>query len=401
MKFMLFIFPTVPAFSLAERERLRPIAHRNDRVQQMIEEAVELTQMAEDLGFDAVAVNEHHFHTEGIETGGQTPLQTYLAAATKRIKIGIIGYVLPSWDPIRLATETAWMDQVTKGRIFVGMAAGYQSRWLGTLGQMYGVKGDITDKEDSARIRDVFREIYDIMKLAWADEPFSYEGKYYQVPFPKNGGIKWAPHQLTQTCGAPGELNASGLIQKISPIPKPYQKPHPPLFQAQTHSESTFRWCAREGVIPISQMSIPSQCKQMAEIYREEARSVGRELKFGENTGVSRTIVFGANKQDALEHGAKCQFNLWKHIWGPYGFFETFRLPGEKGEVPITVERLVEAKSWLVGTPDDVKRQMEELVENANPEWLLQITDQGFTSLYEAKKQIELLGTKILPEYRD
>jgi alkanesulfonate monooxygenase SsuD/methylene tetrahydromethanopterin reductase-like flavin-dependent oxidoreductase (luciferase family) len=367
----------------------------------MIEEAVEITRLADELGFDAVAVNEHHFHTEGIETGGQTPLQTYLAAATKRIKIGIIGYVLPSWDPIRLATETAWMDQVTKGRIFVGLAAGYQSRWLGTLGQMYGIKGDLTDKEDSARTREVFREVYEIMKLSWADEPFSYDGKFYKVPFPKNGGIKWAPHELTRSCGAPGELDTSSLVQKISPVPKPYQKPYPPLFQAQTHSESTFRWCAREGIIPISQMSIPSQCKQMAQIYLEEARGAGHNLKFGQNTGVSRTVVLGSNRQDAIEHGTKCQFNLWKHIWGPYGFFETFRLPSDQGAVPITVERLIEAKSWLVGTPDDVRRQMDDLVENCNPDWFLQITDQGFTSLYEAKKQVELLGTKILPHYRN
>ena len=60
MKFMLHINPVVPA-SPQERERLRPIAHRTDKIQQMLQEMTELTQMAEELGFEAVTFSEHHF----------------------------------------------------------------------------------------------------------------------------------------------------------------------------------------------------------------------------------------------------------------------------------------------------------------------------------------------------
>lgn len=401
MKFMYYMFPTVPAVSIAERQRLRPISHRTDKIQQMIEETVELTKMAEDLGFDAVGVNEQQFQTEGFEAGGQIPFQTYLAMATKRIKIGIIGYVLPTWDPIRLAVETAWMDQITKGRIFVGFATGYQSRWLGTLGQASGIKGDITDRNDGTRLREIFSEFYKIVKLAWSDEPFSYEGKYYSVPFPKDGKITWPPHQLTRLCGAPGELDESDCIQKISPIPKPYQKPHPLLFQPHTYSESTIRWCAREGVIPVTSFSIRERLRQTSQLYVEEAAKAGRQLKLGENFGVARFMVFGNSRQEAMERAERCQFNQWKYIFGPCGFFESFRFPGEVGAVPQTLERLVQAKSMIVGTVDDVKRDLEELIETANPEWFVQTSDQGFTSLYESKKQLELLGTKILPEFRN
>ena len=107
MKFMLHLNPVVPA-SPEERERLRPIAHRTEKIQQMLREMVQLAQMAEDLGFDIVTYSEHHFYTEGMEAGATpTPHLLNLLAKTKRIKIGPLGFVLPTWDPIRLAEDVA------------------------------------------------------------------------------------------------------------------------------------------------------------------------------------------------------------------------------------------------------------------------------------------------------
>ena len=61
MKFMYFFLPTLPA-TPAERRALRPIAHHTERWQQLFEEVVEVTRLAEDLGFDAVCFPEHHLH---------------------------------------------------------------------------------------------------------------------------------------------------------------------------------------------------------------------------------------------------------------------------------------------------------------------------------------------------
>src|SRR5581483_4377092 len=120
MKFMLHINPVVPA-SPQERERLRPIAHRTDKIQQMLQEMVELTQMAEELGFEAVTFSEHHFYTEGMEAGATpTPHLVHLRLKTQRIKIGPLGFVLPTWDPIRLALDVAWADQISRGRAICG-----------------------------------------------------------------------------------------------------------------------------------------------------------------------------------------------------------------------------------------------------------------------------------------
>ncbi|MGH7879656.1 MAG: LLM class flavin-dependent oxidoreductase, partial [Candidatus Binataceae bacterium] len=86
MKFMLHLTPAVPA-SPIERERLRPIAHRTDKTQQMLDEMVELAQLAEEVGFSAVTYSEHHFYTEGLEAGSSpTPHMMNLLHHTRRIK---------------------------------------------------------------------------------------------------------------------------------------------------------------------------------------------------------------------------------------------------------------------------------------------------------------------------
>ena len=94
MKFMLQLIPTVPA-SPVERERLRPIAHRTEKIQQMLDEMVELAQLVEEVGFTAVTYSEHHFYTEGLEAGA-TPIPHLLNMLfhTKRIKIGPVGFVV-------------------------------------------------------------------------------------------------------------------------------------------------------------------------------------------------------------------------------------------------------------------------------------------------------------------
>ena len=121
MKFMFFFLPTIPA-TLEERRSLRPISNHTERWQRMIGEVVEVAQMAEDLGFDAVCFPEHHLHSEGLEIGSLPVLYQHVIHNTKRIKVGPIGYVLPGWNPLRLALEIGWLDQLTKGRSIVGMA---------------------------------------------------------------------------------------------------------------------------------------------------------------------------------------------------------------------------------------------------------------------------------------
>jgi hypothetical protein len=68
-------------------------------------------------------------------------------------------------------------------------------------------------------------------------------------------------------------------------------------------------------------------------------------------------------------------------------------------EIPTTIEPLIEGGLAFVGTVDDVRRQMAAVQEKLNPEYFMVISDQGFMPLYEVKEQLELFGTKIMPEF--
>ena len=113
MKFVAISLPAIPA-SPEERKKLRPIGHRTDKWQQMLD----------DYGWEAYTFPEHQLHTEGFEIGFSTALGMHILDKTKRIKVGPIGYVLPTWSPVRLAVETAWLDQLSKGRTIVGWLSG-------------------------------------------------------------------------------------------------------------------------------------------------------------------------------------------------------------------------------------------------------------------------------------
>ena len=227
MKFDIFCLPTVPG-TLEDRAALRPIGRNNERYQQMLEELRTIAVMADEVGFDAFSTTEHHMHSEGFEAS-VAPLLLYadLAARTKRIKFAPLGLVLPSWDPIRCAEEIAILDHLTKGRVIAGFARGYQDRWTNVLGQQYRVSAATMDgSEVDLMNREVFEEVFDIIKLAWTEDAIEYNGKYYQIPVPYKEGIShWPPTEWTNTYGAPGRVgrrgdNSSG-VRDTKAVPGP------------------------------------------------------------------------------------------------------------------------------------------------------------------------------------
>ncbi|MBM4255911.1 MAG: LLM class flavin-dependent oxidoreductase [Deltaproteobacteria bacterium] len=411
MKFILFLLPTLPG-SLAERKRLRPLASHTDRWQAMFDEVVELAQLAEEVGFDAIAFPEHHLHTEGFEIGGPPEFLLYVAMQTKRIQIGPIGYVLPGWDPLRLAMTTAWLDQLTKGRSFVGLARGYQSRWLEQMAQKVLLTATMSDPAslDDANRR-AFEEVYRVLKLAWADQPFRFRGEFYQYPYPYETGTPWPAHPWTREYGAPGEVDENGHVRELYVVPKPYRKPHPPLFQAFSTSEKTIRWCAREEIAPMILLSRPAQVRQIAQVYAEEAGRAGRWLAVGERIGVLRQIYFADSARAADRLAEQGLVGVgYKRFWGHFGFWEAFRFPEDELEYPAattrlpshewTVGRMKQTQYLYAGPVSTVIEGIDALVEAANPEWFAWLFDQGLLPRAELRKQLEIFGAQVLPRYK-
>ena len=220
-------------------------------------------------------------------------------STTSHVKLGPIGYVLASWNPLKLAIEIAWLDQLTKGRTIVGMARGYQHRWLNQMSQHLDGRGIANGLEQPIDIpRQAFDEVYEFLRLAWTDEPFTFKGDFWEFPYPTGEGTPWPAHEWTARYGTPGEVE-DGEWSTLNVVPKPFQRPHPPLFAAFSASDSTVAWAAREDVRPVILGSTVGRAARARGTLLHEAASASRSEQLGAKLAVSHAIVFGATARRA------------------------------------------------------------------------------------------------------
>jgi alkanesulfonate monooxygenase SsuD/methylene tetrahydromethanopterin reductase-like flavin-dependent oxidoreductase (luciferase family) len=168
------------------------------------DEAMEQVDAAERLGLDVMWLAELHFEPRRSLLSAPLSIASAIAARTKRIKIGIAVQVLPLCHPLRLAEEAATVDQLSHGRLIFGVGRSGVAQTYEAYGVSYA--------ESQAR----FREILDVVELAWTRPSFSYEGAYHH-------------------------------FKDVSLVPKPYQKPMPPIRIAAS-TPDTFPAIGRRGV---------------------------------------------------------------------------------------------------------------------------------------------------------
>ena len=100
----------------------------NERLVEAFYTARDVARLMDDLGYYCLWTAEHHFQREGYEVlPNLVQLGTYLAAITRRLKLGCAFNILPMWHPIRLAEDYAVADILTGGRVIMGIGRGYRS----------------------------------------------------------------------------------------------------------------------------------------------------------------------------------------------------------------------------------------------------------------------------------
>jgi alkanesulfonate monooxygenase SsuD/methylene tetrahydromethanopterin reductase-like flavin-dependent oxidoreductase (luciferase family) len=159
-------------------------------------QALEQVAEAERWGLDAIWLAEIHQQASRSVLSAPLTVAAAIAARTSRLKIGTGVQVLPLCHPLRLAEETATIDQISRGRLLLGAGRSGNPRSYAAYGVPY------------AESRERFYETLDILKHAWTQPSFSYAGKYWQ-------------------------------FNEARAVPRPYQQPHPPIRIAGA-SEDTF-----------------------------------------------------------------------------------------------------------------------------------------------------------------
>lgn len=194
--------------------------------------ALEQVVYADELGFESAWMTEHHFSRHGIISSNYA-FCAYLAAKTKKIRLGPAVTVLPFHNPIRVAEDAATLDILSNGRLNFGIGRGYQWQEFQGFG--------IPMAEATAR----FEESVEVILKAWtSDEPFSHEGRYWSFP-------------------------------ELTVEPKPLQKPHPPVWVAGMSADSIRRVAGHNWNLLMGQLETFDQIAAGVETYRATLQELG------------------------------------------------------------------------------------------------------------------------------
>jgi alkanesulfonate monooxygenase SsuD/methylene tetrahydromethanopterin reductase-like flavin-dependent oxidoreductase (luciferase family) len=381
VKVSLFYLPSIGS----RREIEQGLAGcRRDLYGRMLNELREQAQLADDLGYDSISFTEHHFHVEGFElSDNPVLLDLFVGLQTKRIRVGQLGIVLPASNPIRVAEDIAMLDHMTGGRANAGFARGYQRRWVDVMAQQtHGIHGAVPHEHDAidAANRAAFEECFQIIRKAWSDDLLAHEGRTWRIPA---GRTPW-DLDATRQWGAGIE---HGLVRAVGVVPKPLQRPHPPIFQPFASSEQSIRWCATEGVTAVLPPLHPALEARLVALYADVS---GRPA--GDGVGVLRDVVVAESDDEAMalwrDSGAFCGAAWFE----PFGFARGLADPATGARPDLFAEGLA-----LVGSVETVARQLDGLRTRLPVDWLFAWIYNGLIPHAAVLRSLDLFATRVLP----
>jgi luciferase family oxidoreductase group 1 len=287
--------------------------------QEIYGRALDVAQAAEELGFRNVWLAEHHFSTYGY-LSRPAQLATYIAAKTKRLRVGTAVIVVPLHHPLVIAEEIATLDLLSGGRLDVGLGRGYQTYEF----ERFGLE------LDNSRAR--WEESVDILLKAFEGRPFSYDGKLFKIP-------------------------------ETSVFPQPLQQPRPPIWITAQSPESVEAAVRRGFNLLTGGFGVPIE--RMGEFRRQFDRLVA-EIKPPAPLaiGVQRAVYVAESDADARAAVEEARWNMRVTL----SLRNRYERVVDGHAVPVPAPREPDTDDLLdrfliIGTPDTCIRQIRRLQE--------------------------------------
>jgi natural product biosynthesis luciferase-like monooxygenase protein len=335
--------------------------HRR-RTQAVLEDAIHEAVLAEELGFDTVWLAEHHFSDYGA-VPSTSILGAAIAARTSTIRIGTGVLVLPFQNPIRIAEDFALLDQLSGGRLDLGVGRGYQPHEFAGFG--------IPMSES----RDRFDEVLAIIEGLWTNETFSFAGKYYQC-------------------------------DEVSLNPRPLQQPTPPIWIAAVSPES-FEKVARMRKPFMSAPSIAPlpKVRKCFDIYRRALAEQGISDE-GFQFPVQRHVYIGENERDAYET-PKDPF-MWYQRRNQelmssksatdesYKFYQR----AQANKVDLDYDEVASSEATLLCTAEEAVKRIQKIREEIDLNYLLCTFQFGGLARDKAEASMRRFAEEVMPAFR-
>ena len=326
-------------------------------------ESLRYARLVEALGLDSVWLAELHFYPGMSLISSPLVVASAFAAFTTRIRIGTAVEVLPLGNPIRIAEEVATIDHISQGRFDFGV--GRSSAVRGYAGY------NIPYSESSAR----FWECLEVIQKAWTQESFSHKGEFYQY-------------------------------DDVCVVPKPLQKPHPPIRNAAT-SAITFSISAKMGLpIFIGVRGRSDLLKERLDIYRQGWKDAGQQ---GDPDISLRIPVYIAETMEKAQAEPKAStLNFFKNVVANLNE----PLPGLSDEENqervargermknITYEEILQTDT-VYGTPEFATERLLELQETFGLSAIIaEVTFGGLIPRDRLENSIRLFAEKVAPKLK-
>jgi alkanesulfonate monooxygenase SsuD/methylene tetrahydromethanopterin reductase-like flavin-dependent oxidoreductase (luciferase family) len=283
---------------------------------------------ADDLGYAGIFLVEHHF-TGQSQVSASLNLLSYLAARTKRLRLGTAVVVLPWHNPVLLAEQVATLDLLSGGRVDFGVGKGYRDSEFASF--------CIPKEEATER----FDECLEILRKAWTTQGrFSHHGK------------RWH-------------------FEDIVIEPRPAQTPHPPFWMGAGSPEGVAR-AGREGFnLLLDQLAPIELCVDRVAIYRTALEAAGgayHSMRVG-CTRALQIVRNDAERQKAFAMRRRTLEAIGALARGPGA--ERYQKPSSFADSDIANENAA-----LIGTPDEIIRQLRQL-QAGGVEYVLLIDASG------------------------
>jgi alkanesulfonate monooxygenase SsuD/methylene tetrahydromethanopterin reductase-like flavin-dependent oxidoreductase (luciferase family) len=334
---------------------------------------IEQLVYAEQLGFDALGVNEHHQTAYGM-----MPAPNLIASAliqrTKRVKIAVLGRALPlTNNPIWIAEEFSMLDNLSRGRLIAGFVRGIGSEYHAT-----GINPYWSHER--------FQEAHDLIVAAWTRPgPFEFDGQHYNFRY-------------------------------VNLWPRPYQQPHPPIWIPSQGSSETIKWASHPSrkypfLVTFSAQELVIRYLDM---YREEARNHGYEAD-GNQLGWAAPIYVADTDERAKAEAGRAIESLfndylsmpWEMLLPP-GYMSlssmqrTMKMRKSLGTLAkrLTVDDLMASGTAVIGSPKTVRAQIERVREKTGFNRLVSMLQFGVLPDDLAKRNMEMFAAEIMPHFR-
>ena len=330
-------------------------------------------ELCEAVGFDGVAVNEHH-QTPYCMMPSPIVTASALARRTKKAKIAILGSAFCLRDnPLTLAEEHAMIDNISGGRLITGLVRGIGAEYYN-----FGVSPPTSHER--------YAEAHDLVIEAWTKPgPFAFEGKHY-------------------------------LFEYVNVWPRPFQKPHPPIWCPSQGSSETIDWAAHPArkYLYMQNFNPMSVVVKYLDQYRETAQGKYGYVASSNQLGwAAPCYVADTDEQAIAEARGPIEFLFNKILKMPAGMFfppgytsvDSMRrvVAGKQSIMGAgrNVENLNAQGVIIVGSPDTVRKRILDAHKRLGFGTFMSLLQFGSLSKELTEKNIRLFAKEVLPAVQD